>query len=132
MQTPRRNAVILVLLAAVAAGCGGGGGESSATPRLPAQVADALAERSDVVARRLESGDACGARAEAEALQSDTIAAVNAGRIPARYQEDLVSSVAVLVDSIECVPPPRADDSTNKRKDKQGKDDHDEDGEEDD
>ena len=86
-----------------------------------------------MVARRLESGNACSARAEAEALQADTIAAVNAGRIPARYQEDLVSSVAVLVDSIECVPPPRGDDSTNKRKDKHdGKDDHDEDEEEDD
>lgn len=116
------------MLLAVAAGCGGG--ESSSASRLPAQVADALAERSDVVAQRLESGDACSARAEAEALQADTIAAVNAGRIPARYQEDLVSAVAVLVDSVECVPQPRVDDSTNKRKDKdkdgEEKDDHDE------
>ena len=73
-------------------------------------MADALAARSDAVASRLESCDACGARAEAEALQADTIAAVNAGRIPARYQEELGSSVAVLVDSIECLPRPVADE----------------------
>jgi len=122
MRTLRRSALLLVLLAAVAAGCGGG--EPSSTPLLPAQVADALAARSDAVAQRLEAGDTCGARAEAESLHTDTIAAVNAGSIPARYQEELVSSVAVLVASVECVPPPVAD------KDKDKDDEHEDEDEE--
>ena len=56
------------------------------------------------MAERLEGGDACAAREEAEALQADTIAAVNDRRIPQPFQEDLVGFVAALVDSIECAP----------------------------
>jgi hypothetical protein len=68
-------------------------------------VAESLAARSDAVAERLEAGDACAARAEAETLQGEAIAAVNDGRVPGRYQEELVGSVNALVESIECVPP---------------------------
>jgi hypothetical protein len=38
-------------------------------------------------------------------LRADTIAAVNDGRIPQLFQEELLGSVAALVDSIECLPP---------------------------
>lgn len=71
-------------------------------------MAEAFAARSDAVAQKLDRGDGCGARAEVEALHAEAIAAVNAGRIPRRYQEELVSSVAALVTSVECVPPPVA------------------------
>lgn len=69
-------------------------------------MAESLAARSDAVADRLEAGDECAARAEAEALQAATIAAVNDRRVPRRYQEELLGSVNALVESIECVPPP--------------------------
>jgi len=92
--------VALLLLLLVVAGCGA---QEQAEP-LPRGLADELAERSDAVAERLEAGDPCGARAEAEALQQQTIAAVNAGRVPPRFQEELTSAVGGLVASIECVP----------------------------
>lgn len=92
-------------------------------PGLPAQVADGLAARSDAVALRLDQGDGCGARAAAEDLQADAIAAVNAGRIPARFQEELVSSVAALVASIVCAPSPAAEDEQGKRKEQDEHDD---------
>lgn len=63
------------------------------------------------MAERLEANDPCGARAEAEALQADMIAAVNEGRVPARYQEELGAAVASIVASIDCAPaPPVADE----------------------
>ncbi len=134
MQTLRRSALLLPVLAAAVAVAGCGSGEPPAAARLPSQVAEALAARSDAVAQRLEQGDACGARAEAEALQFDTIAAVNAGRVPARYQEELGSSAATLVASIECVPAPVEDEDGDgdKQKNKEKDDDEEERDEEDD
>ena len=96
-----------------AAGCGGGETERDAAPTLPAALAAELAGRSDAVAARLEADDPCGALAEAEALQADTIAAVNEGRVPAPFQEELGAAVASLVASIECspaAPPPVFDE----------------------
>lgn len=135
MQTLRRSALLLPVLAAAVAVAGCGSGEPPAAARLPSQVAEALAARSDAVAQRLEQGDACGARAEAEALQFDTIAAVNAGRVPARYQEELGSSAATLVASIECVPAPDEDEDGDGDGDKQKnkeKDDNEEERDEED
>ena len=56
------------------------------------------------MAARLDARDACGARAEAEGLQADTIAAINAGRVPTPYQEELGAAVSSLVASIACEP----------------------------
>lgn len=106
------------MLAAAAAGCGG---ERSAAPGLPAQVADGLAAQSDAVAQRLDRGDPCGARTAAEALQTDAIAAVNAGRVPRRFQEELVSSIAALVGSVECAPEPTAEDGEHEEGKGKGK-----------
>ena len=71
-------------------------------PAFPAPLAAELAGRADTVAARLEAKDPCAARTEAEALQADTIAAVNAGRVPAAYQEELGAAVSSLLGSIEC------------------------------
>ena len=90
------------------AGCGGGETERDTAPTLPPALAAELAARSDGVAELLGANDPCGARAEAEALQADTIAAVNEGRVPPRYQEELGAAVASLVASITCVPAPPA------------------------
>lgn len=86
----------------LAAGCGGE--ERPPEPQLAKPLAESLARRSEAVALRLELGDACRGRQEAERLQADVIAAVNAGRLPGVIQEELVGSVSALVDSIECSP----------------------------
>jgi hypothetical protein len=98
-------AFLLVLVAA--AGCGGddGGRSEQEAAKLPQAVAADLARQSDVVAERLEANDPCGAQAEAEALQQQAIGAVNDGRVPPRYQEELTSAVNSLLASIECLPP---------------------------
>ncbi len=84
------------------AGCGGD--REQAAPPLPDRVAADLAERSDAVAAQLDAGDACGALASAQALQQRTIAAINDGRVPPRYQERLSAAVGELAASIACAP----------------------------
>lgn len=87
------------MLALLAAGCGG---EREPEPRLQAGLAQSLAERSDSVAALLEEQDPCGARSEAQQLQADAIAAVNAGRVPAGLQEELLAGATSLAESIDC------------------------------
>jgi hypothetical protein len=87
------------------AGCGSGSERRVAPqPKLPAPVASALASRSDEVAQALAGGDHCRALTLAQQLQDETIAAVNAGRVPGAFQEQLGSTVADLVSRIQCVP----------------------------
>ena len=65
------------------------------------------------MAAKLDAGDTCGALADAETLQQQTIAAINAGRVPPRYQEELTSAVGALAASIPCtITPPTAPNST--------------------
>lgn len=137
------------LAVALLAGCGGeddgggdGGEQAQATAKLPQPIADDLARRSDAVAERLDANDPCGALAEAEGLQEQTIQVVNEGRVPPRYQEELTSAVNSLVASIDCrvqaePPPPTAsethDGDENEEKDEEkDKDDKDNKGEKDD
>jgi hypothetical protein len=95
----------------VVAGCGGDGREQSA-PTLPAAVASELATRSDAVAAKLEADDPCGALADAESLQQEAIAAIDAGRVPRRYQEELTAAVDSLATSISCtITAPQAPDA---------------------
>lgn len=69
----------------------------------------------------------CGARAEAEGLQAEAIAAVNERRIPRAFQEHLLGSVTALAAAIECIPPaPQADDDEDE--DEEEDEDEDEDG----
>ena len=86
------------------AGCGGGSERRAAPqPSLRQPLATALASRSDEVARALTAGDACRARSLALQLQRETIAAINAGRIPGAFQEQLGSTVGDIVSRIQCV-----------------------------
>ena len=48
--------------------------------------------------------NACGARAGAEALQAEAIAAVNDGDVPDELQEELLGSVNALLAAIGCDP----------------------------
>lgn len=109
-RTKRRKAGAALLAALGLAGCGGGSEHRAAPPpKLPPALGSDLAARSDRVAHALDAGDSCGAAALAKALQRQTIAAINARRVPAPFQEDLAASVTDLVSRIECVPvqPPR-------------------------
>jgi hypothetical protein len=94
---------------------------------LAGPVASHLAERSDAVAAALDAGDSCRARDEALHLQQETIAAINARRVPAPFQEPLAGSVNDLVSRIVCVPPPgdeeeEADEGEGRRGKGKGKD----------
>jgi len=103
------------------AGCGSDGERDVAPrPTLPHQLAIALADRSDDVARVLDSGDECRALTLAGQLRQQTIAAINTGRVPGVFQEPLLDRVNSLAARIRCVPPPEPD-----RKDKDhGKGEH--------
>jgi hypothetical protein len=98
------------------AACGGGGEQKQPEPpRIQAAVAQPLAERSENVARLLDSGDRCSAAAEAAQLEREVIAAINDRAIPDLYLEDLGSVVHELVAQIPpCEAPPDDDDEKGK------------------
>ena len=101
----------------VVAGCGGGHHVERVlepTPKLPRTVALPLASLSDSVAARLDRGDSCGALAAANALQTRTLAAVSAHRVPQRLQSRLLAATRSLVGRISCVPPPSPDEGHGK------------------
>jgi hypothetical protein len=94
------------------AGCGSGSEHRVAPqPKLPAPVASALASRSDEVAQALAGGDQCRALTLAQQLQQETIAAINARRVPGAFQEQLGSTVGDLLSRIQCVPAAKPPDS---------------------
>jgi hypothetical protein len=75
-------------------------------PALPHAVASDLAATSDEVAAALAAGDSCRALTLAHGLQAQTIAAINAHRVPAGLQEQLSATVNGLVARVRCVPRP--------------------------
>ena len=85
------------MLVLLAAGCGG-------EERGPSSELERLAVRSESVAAEVEAGEACRARAQAEALQADSIAAVNDGEVPDELQEELLGAVNALLAAIGCDP----------------------------
>jgi hypothetical protein len=108
----RRPELIAALAAAVClAGCGSGPTPRAAPPpKLPVAVAAPLAARSDQVAEALAAGDACQAASVARQLQQETLASINAGRVPAPFQEHLASAANDLVSRIRCIPPAQPHD----------------------
>jgi hypothetical protein len=104
----RWRSVLLTACSAVAlAGCGGEEQRverrTDTTPRIQRALADRLAAQSDQVASLLESGDSCGAAAEAASLRADLTASI--GAIPDLYVEDLSG----LVNEIQAQIPPCSD-----------------------
>jgi hypothetical protein len=139
IPTSLRRSFTLLLCGVVvlAAGCGGGGenvaSEPAPAPTIDPAVADRLAAASDAVADALDAGDVCGAAGLADDLNAQVIAAVNAGEIPPRYQEDVQSRANELVNTVNC-PQPADDDEDEdepkkKEKKKKKEDNGDEDGE---
>lgn len=99
-----RAALLLIALAGTLAACGGDGGEAEA--QLPAALASRLAAGADLVAVATDAGDPCAAAEAATGLQRDAIAAVNAGKVPAELQEELLAGINRVASSVACVPPP--------------------------
>jgi hypothetical protein len=99
-----RSAWLGAFSALLVAGCGSSAPTRTTKPppRIPGQVAQQLAAEADAVASR----QGCAARAAAAKLRTDVIKSV--GRIPARYQEQLMTAANTLVSRIpECLPPQR-------------------------
>jgi hypothetical protein len=111
-RTKRPELGAALVVAFCLAGCGSGSEHRVAPqPKLPAPVASALASRSDEVAQALAGGDQCRALSLAQQLQKETISAINAGRVPGAFQEQLGSSVGDLLSRIQCVPVAKSQDS---------------------
>ena len=106
---------MLTACSALALGaCGGGEKRTDTWPSIDQTLAESLAVRSDGVAERLESGNSCGAKNEAAALERELIAAINRREIPSVYLEDLLGDVHEIQAQIVCrdvrLPPPPGND----------------------
>jgi len=102
------------------AGCGGGGERVAPPPlpRIPSGLAQRLAAEADLVATA--TAGSCAARAAAVRLQADAIGSI--GRIPGRYQEQLMSAANGLVDRLSrCTEPTRREPPSSKGHGKHGK-----------
>jgi hypothetical protein len=99
-----RVGVVLAVL--TVASCGGD--EAADAPKLPHALGASLASQASAVEASLASGDGCAAATQATQLQGMVADAIAAGRVPARLQAPLSSSVASLADEITCVPSPPA------------------------
>ena len=105
------------------AGCGAGAERRAAPqPKLPRPLALTLAKSSDRVAAALDAGDPCRALVLAHALQQQTIAAVNSGRVPGPFHEPLQATANDLAGRIVCVAPPEDDDKGRGKGKGKGKD----------
>lgn len=90
------------------AGCGGGGDAVPPPgPAIERATAERLASTSDAIADALDGGDVCGAAGLADELNGQVIEAINAGRIPPTFQEDLQARANELVNTVNC---PRTSD----------------------
>jgi hypothetical protein len=109
------------------AGCGGGGDpvdpRTSAAPTIHRPVAQQLANRSDEVARLLETGNACAALGEATRLRAGLARAVDRHLIPQLYRTDLARAVNGIRGQIVCrrEPPPPSEARGKKKPKKRGK-----------
>jgi hypothetical protein len=122
-----RSGLLTASSALVLAGCGGGdhAAPPPPPPKIPAGVAARLAAQADHVAA-LTPGT-CEARDAAARFRAQVIASIN--RIPARYQEPLMSAANSLAERLAtCTappPPPPAERSHDKGKKKHDGDKHD-------
>lgn len=89
------------------AGCGGDADRETApqAPAIPRSVARDLAAQADRIAETLAAGDVCGAAGQADDLKEAATAAVDGGEVPARMRQELLGTVEVLVNEINCPPP---------------------------
>ena len=80
--------------------CGG-----SSAPRLPSNYAGPAAMQADQAVTLLAGRSTCTARRLLLQMQKEAIRQVNAHRIPAELQEELLSRINDLVGVVGCGPP---------------------------
>jgi hypothetical protein len=114
----------------VFAGCGGSDGEQESGvvgPRIEGATANDLAALSEEVADRLESGDQCGAAESATQLRDRMTAAINDGKVPELYLEELSGIANELQLQVqpcsEPAPPPPPPDEDDEEEQEDGDDD---------
>ena len=94
-------------------------------PRIERAIASELADLSDEVADRLESGDSCGAAESAALLRERLTAAINEGKVPEAYLEELSGAANELELGVpKCIdktPPPPPDTDEDDEGDDDGK-----------
>jgi hypothetical protein len=123
-RTRQRELGAALTAALCLAGCGSGAERRAAPqPKLHRQTATALAKGSERVAQALDAGDTCKALRLAEDLQRQTIAAINAHRVPSPLQEPLQDRVNDLAGRIRCAAPP-ADEHAKGKGEGKGKKKH--------
>jgi hypothetical protein len=106
-----RPIALTVAVAIVAAGCGGRAHRATPPqPKLPLALAQQLAARSDEIAAKLDARDDCGALTAAQHLREETIAAINARRVPSALQEPLSAAANDLAARIQCTTPAPSDE----------------------
>jgi hypothetical protein len=121
-----RSGLLTASSALVLAGCGGGdhAAPPPPPPKIPAGVAARLAAQADHVAA-LTPGT-CEARDAATGFRAQVIASINLHRIPARYQEPLLSAANSLAERLAtCTAPPPVERAHGKGKKKHHGDKHD-------
>jgi hypothetical protein len=103
----RRGGTWLAAMGAVLAlaACGGEDARPE-EPTLRPGLAERLAEQSEAIADKLDAGDACGAAQEADILNNQAQAAIDAGEVPPAFQSELMSTVNELVNTVNCPQPP--------------------------
>ena len=94
-------------------------------PRIERAIANELADLSDEVADRLESGDSCSAAESAALLRERLTAAINEGKVPEAYLEELSGAANELElgvpKCIDKIPPPPPDTDEDEEDDDEGK-----------
>jgi len=130
-----RSGLLTASSALLLAGCGGGDHAAPPPPkppRIPAAVADRLAAQADQVAA-LEPGT-CEARDAANRFRTQVIASIQQRKIPARYQETLLSAANALAERLAtcAAPPPPAEPDHDHGKHKGEKKHHHDHGNDDD
>jgi hypothetical protein len=95
--------LVAALCAFLLVGCGGD--EAAPGPTLPRGLAADLAAQSDAIADTLAAGNVCGAAEQADVLLDDVVAAIEAGRVHAAFQESLTATANELRDQINCPQP---------------------------
>lgn len=109
MLTASSAVLVLALV-----GCGGSEGETETRvsgPTIERATAERLADLSDELSRSLDDGDPCAATEAAARLREDVTAAINDGKVPPVYLEELSGLANELVEQVpDCVEPTTTED----------------------